>query len=305
MRHLIDIASLSDADIQRIFDLADRFQTAVPSDLLARKIVINLFYEPSTRTRVAFEVAAKRLGAAVVNLSSAGSSVEKGETLEDTFRTLQAMQPDAIVVRHPTAGTLAGLAQSQIPVLNAGDGSGSHPSQALLDAYTLRRARGELNGCRLAIVGDIRHSRVVASNVELLTRLGVKEIRLAGPEALLPDTSAGSGIRLCADMDEAVDDADAIMMLRIQKERIGDLELPSSADYHRDWGLTEDRLRRAGPNCVVMHPGPINRGVEISSKVADGPQSVIWRQVANGVFVRMAIFAHLLRPDDPGTGARV
>jgi len=264
--------------------------------LLSGQLLINLFYEASTRTRVSFEIAAKRLGMHVVNVSSTGSSVEKGETLHDTFYTLQAMQPDFVVVRHPLEGTAADLAAIADPgthVINAGDGTAAHPTQALLDAVTLLQHFGDLSKLVIVMAGDIRHSRVARSSLALLRRLGVREIRLAGPSGFLPGEQTIAHDRVFDDFDEALEGANVLMMLRIQKERIAGLNIPDAADYHRDWGLTAARLARAAPECRVLHPGPINREVEIASEVADGPQSLIRAQVRNGLHTRMALLLAL------------
>ncbi|MEJ8567068.1 aspartate carbamoyltransferase catalytic subunit [Elongatibacter sediminis] len=266
------------------------------ANALSGRLLINLFYEPSTRTRISFETAAKRLGMHVVNISATGSSVEKGESLFDTFDTLQAMQPDFIVVRHRDEGVAEALAERAEPglhVINAGDGTRAHPTQALLDAVTLQQAFGDLRPLKIAMAGDIRHSRVARSSLALFPRLGVADIRLAGPADFLPTDAERDGVRICRTLDEAIDDADAIIMLRIQKERISGLSIPSDADYHAAWGLTESRLERAAPGCRVLHPGPINRGVEIADSVADGPRSLIRRQVRNGLHTRMALLLEL------------
>jgi aspartate carbamoyltransferase catalytic subunit len=263
---------------------------------LSGQLLINLFYEASTRTRVSFEVAAKRLGMHVVNIGTAGSSIEKGETLHDTFFTLQAMQPDFVVVRHPVEGTardLVSLAEPGTHIINAGDGTAAHPTQALLDALTLQQHFGDLSALTIVMAGDIRHSRVARSSLALLRRLGVREIRLAAPADFLPGEQTVAHDRVFTDFDQALDGANVIMMLRIQKERISGLNIPDASDYHRDWGLTRSRLALAAPECRVLHPGPINRGVEIASDVADGPQSLIRLQVSNGLYTRMALLLAL------------
>jgi len=263
---------------------------------LSGRLLINLFYEPSTRTRVSFETAAKRLGMHVVNVTSMGSSVEKGETLHDTFYTLQAMQPDFLVVRHPVDGTaeeLAARAESGIHVINAGDGVAAHPTQALLDAVTLKQHFGDLSRLIIVMAGDIRHSRVARSSLALLRRLGVAEIRLTGPAEFFPGEQTIADAKVFEDFDSALRGANVVMMLRIQKERISGLEIPAADKYHRDWGLTESRLALAAPDCRVLHPGPINREVEIASAVADGPQSLIRKQVRNGLHTRMALLLAL------------
>jgi aspartate carbamoyltransferase catalytic subunit len=263
-------------------------------------LLINLFYEPSTRTRVSFETAAKRLGMDVVNVSAATSSVQKGETLADTFNTLQAMKPDIIVVRHPDDGNatrLAALAEPGVHVINAGDGVAAHPTQALLDTLTLQQHFGGIDNLRLVMAGDIRHSRVARSCISLLGKLGLTGIRLTGPAEFMPapdEIEKLDGlVTVHESLDEAVTDADAIMMLRIQRERITGLHIPDADQYHREWGLTEERLALASNRCAVLHPGPINRGVEISSAVADGPQSLIRAQVRNGLSARMSLILEL------------
>jgi aspartate carbamoyltransferase catalytic subunit len=268
---------------------------------LEGQLLINLFYEASTRTRVSFETAAKRLGMHVVNVSATGSSVEKGETLHDTFYTLQAMQPDFVVVRHPVEGNaedLAARAEPGVHVINAGDGIAAHPSQALLDAVTLQQHFGDLSRLVIVMAGDIRHSRVARSSLSLLRRLGVAEIRLAGPPEFFPGEQTIADAQVFEDFDTALKGADVIMMLRIQKERISGLNIPAADEYHRDWGLTESRLALAAPHCRVLHPGPINREVEIASAVADGPQSLIRRQVRNGLHTRMALLLALAGQDE-------
>jgi aspartate carbamoyltransferase catalytic subunit len=299
--HLLDIASLSESQVRSILDTAHaikadpgRFRTAC-----ADRLLINLFYEPSTRTRFSFEIAARRLGMHVVNFTAAGSSVVKGETLLDSFKTLEAMAPDACVVRHPDDGSVAELAAAVNPglhVINAGDGSHAHPSQAMLDAFTLQQHFDDLSRVRILIAGDLCHSRVTKSDIEILKKLGIGEIRLAAPPQLQPDKKNSAGTVVFNSMDEAIEGVDVVMMLRIQHERLSGEILPGSEAYHNEWGLSQERLQLAAPGCLVMHPGPMNRGVEISSEVADGPQSVILEQVANGVFARMAILKSMLAP---------
>ena len=299
MRHFLDITTASRADLQAL--IADAVALAErPTDTrgrLAGRLLINLFFEPSTRTRVSFDIAGRRLGMDVVNITAQGSSMVKGESLVDTFRTLEAMGPDVIVVRHADNGSaqlLAERAGDSVCVVNAGDGSHAHPSQALLDAVTLTRHFGDLAPLKVLIAGDLYHSRVAKSNIAMLKKLGVAEVRLAAPEALMPNERAREGTVCFDDFDRAVEGADVIMMLRIQRERMHGVHVPAEADYHAEWGLDARRLARAAPGCVVMHPGPMNRGVEITSEVADGPQSLILRQVRNGVFARMAILSRLL-----------
>lgn len=302
--HLLDIASLDDDQIHSLLRMARQIKSEPGRfrNLCSGRLMINLFYESSTRTRFSFEIAAKRLGMDVVNFTAAGSSVSKGETLLDSFRTLAAMAPDIIVVRHPDDGAAAGLAavaRSGLRVVNAGDGCHAHPSQAVLDALTLSEHFEDFSQLRILIAGDLHHSRVTRSDVEMLRRLGTGEIRLAAPEPLRPGPETARGTIQFDDLDRAIEGVDVVMMLRIQHERQSGLDLPSAEDYHRAWGLNAERLSRAAPGCRVMHPGPMNRGVEISSEVADGPQSLILEQVANGVFARMSILLSLLGGEMP------
>ena len=280
---LLSIDSLSDTQISAILDRADERLSGSTGRSLDGKIVFNLFYENSTRTLMSFATAAHRLGASVVTLPVEQSSVKKGETLEDTSRTLNAMRPDALVVRHQLNGaplTVAGV--MDCPVLNAGDGTNEHPTQALLDAATIRSHFGRVEGLKVAIVGDIKHSRVAHSNMKLLPRLGA-ELRLAGPEKLLPDDADAVAV------DEAIAGADVVMMLRVQRERLAEDLGDAPGEYLRRHGLTAERFATAAANAVVMHPGPMNRGVEIEDGVADDAQrSLITRQVEYGVAVRMA-----------------
>jgi aspartate carbamoyltransferase catalytic subunit len=296
-QHLLDIESLNQQQLDSLLELS--LQVAdEPQRFAGRldgKVLVNLFLEPSTRTRISFECAAKRLGMHVINFHPDSSSSVKGEALIDTFHTLQAMQPDVIAVRHSEDGAVARLAaeaEAGIHVINAGDGCSEHPTQALLDAVTLLRARGTLEGLKVAIVGDIKHSRVARSDIALLSRLGVAAIRLAGPPELLP-SSEMDVVKLCKSLDEAVVDADVIIMLRIQRERFGQLATPDESAYFKSWGLTPERMATAARECVVLHPGPVNRGVEIASEVADGQQSLIRTQVRNGVYTRMAVLMAL------------
>jgi aspartate carbamoyltransferase catalytic subunit len=303
LQHFTEISRCSPDQLTALLELADGI-SADPTKFvgaLGGRLLVNLFYEPSTRTRLSFEIAAKRLGMLVANVSATGSSVEKGESLEDTFETVQAMSPDCVVLRHPEPGAatrLATIADDGVHVINAGDGIASHPTQALLDAMTLRQAFGDLSRIRLVMAGDIRHSRVARSAIDLLAMLGVGEIRLCGPEGFLPSAQAlaelGETVTVFDSLDEAVRGADAIMMLRIQKERIHGVRIPDAGDYHLKWGLRGEHLELAASDCRVMHPGPMNRGVEIASDVADGPRSLIRTQVRNGLFARMALLLHLL-----------
>jgi aspartate carbamoyltransferase catalytic subunit len=262
--------------------------------------VVNLFFEPSTRTRTSFEVAEKRLSADTLSVAVAQSSVTKGETLLDTVRNLEAMAPDMIVMRHASSGAphlLARLCRSAI--INAGDGMHEHPTQALLDAFTIRAHKGRLDGLKVAIVGDLLHSRVLRSNVQLLNKMGA-EVWACGPPTLMPADLPRFGVRATTAIDEAVDGADVVMMLRIQHERMHGHFIPSTREYFTLFGLTPARAARAKPDVIIMHPGPMNRGVEIDSDVADGPYSVILEQVANGVAVRMAVL-YLLAGQDAVT----
>ena len=286
---LISIDSLSDTDIATILDEGDRWFTfnRLPrrrSDKLDGLTIVNAFFENSTRTLLSFEIAANRLGAQVVTMQVEMSSIKKGETLEDTARTLNAMRPDALIIRHAASGAPASIAAiMDCPVINAGDGSGEHPTQALLDAATIRRHFGRIEGLKIAICGDLKHSRVARPNVKLLTRLGA-DVRLAGPPELLPADFAGDG-----SIDAAVEGADVVMMLRIQRERLDSDFGDAPGEYLDRFGLTSSRMARASAHAVVMHPGPINRGVEIETALADDPQrSLIILQVEMGVAVRMA-----------------
>jgi aspartate carbamoyltransferase catalytic subunit len=298
-RHLLGIDALSADDILFLLDEAEPWvefnRRARKADArLAGLTQFNLFFENSTRTLFSFEVAGKRLGAQVANFHPGGSSVRKGESLIDTALTLDSMRPDAMIVRHGETGAPHQVAEVvRCPVINAGDGTGEHPTQALLDALTLRRRKGRIEGLKVAICGDIRHSRVAGSNLRLLPRLGA-EVRLVGPAGLMP-ADAG-GLPAFEDMDEGIEGADAVMMLRIQRERMESGVASGLADYHARYGLTMKRLERAAPDAVVMHPGPMNRGVEIDSEVADHPtRSAILEQVEMGVAVRMAVLDVLTR----------
>jgi aspartate carbamoyltransferase catalytic subunit len=302
LRHLLTLDGLPRDRIVRLLDRAEEMRGssrsgARPLDLLARRTVINLFFEPSTRTRTSFDLAAKRLGAQVINFDIASSSTTKGESLLDTVHTLEAMHCDAFVVRHRESGTPAYIARhlrSPAAVLNAGDGNHAHPTQGLLDALTLRRHVTDFSALRVVICGDIRHSRVARSDMQVLRALGVRDLRLCAPAQLLPQPGEFADCRVFEDFDAALDGANVAIMLRLQKERIEAAAIPSEAEYFERYGLSAQRLRRAAAGCLVMHPGPMNRGVEIAGEVADGAQSLILEQVANGVFVRMAVLAELL-----------
>lgn len=293
-RHLLGIEGLTSEEINLILDTADSFAEISRREIkkvptLRGQTVINLFFEPSTRTRTSFELAEKRLSADSLNFSASTSSVVKGETLLDTARNLEAMNPDFIVMRHGMPGAphfLSRVCRSSI--VNAGDGSHEHPTQALLDAYTIRQKKGKIGGLRIVIVGDILHSRVVRSNLFLWSTLGA-DVTVVAPPTLMPLGIEKLGVKVSHRIDEAVEGADVIMMLRIQMERQGKGYFPSVREYYSLFGLTEERVRRARPDVIIMHPGPINRGVEIASSVADGPYSVILEQVTNGIAIRMAV----------------
>lgn len=302
LRHLISLENLSAAQILHLLDRTEALQTQWLEqrrklDLLHGRTVVNLFFENSTRTRTSFDLAAKRLGADVINFDIASSSTSKGESLADTLHTLEAMHCDAFIVRHKENGTAEFLARhvrGSASVINAGDGSNAHPTQGLLDVYTLRRRRGDLASLRVLICGDILHSRVARSDIHALRTLGVRELRICAPANLLPSQADMPGCEIFDDLDEALAGVDAVIMLRLQKERMQQAQVPSEQAYYARYGLDARRLRLARPDCLVMHPGPINREVEIASAVADGAQSCILEQVSNGVFVRMAVLAELL-----------
>ena len=293
-KDLLGISDLTPAEIALVLDTAEAMKEVgtrpikkVPA--LRGKTVINLFFEPSTRTRTSFEIAEKRLSADTLNIAVATSSVVKGETLADTARNLEAMSPDMIVLRHSSSG--AGHLLSRIcrsAIINAGDGMHEHPTQALLDAFTIRERKKQLAGLKVAIIGDLAHSRVLRSNVQLLTRMGAN-VWVCGPPTLIPAGIDRFGVTATSAVEQAVRDADVIMLLRIQLERMEGAYFPSLREYFSVFGMTEARLRLARPDVMIMHPGPMNRGVEIASEVADGPYSVILDQVANGVAVRMAV----------------
>jgi len=300
LRHLTTLDGLGRARIESLLDraaeLRARFRAGDHPRLLDGRTVVNLFFEASTRTRTSFELAASRLGAHVVNFDITNSSTSKGETLEDTIATLEAMDADAFVVRHRENGTPARLAAHarRASVLNAGDGNQAHPTQGLLDLLTIRDHKGGADGLVAAICGDVRHSRVARSDVHGLQALGAREIRLCGPAELLPDAADFPGCTLSTDLDAVLDGVDVVVMLRIQKERIEHLPGLDEGEYFARYGLDRRRLSRARADAIVMHPGPMNRGVEIADDVADGPRSVVLEQVANGVFARMAALAELL-----------
>ncbi len=293
-KDLLGIAELSRPEIELILDTAESFSQVAERPIkkvptLRGKTVVNLFFESSTRTRSSFEIAEKRLSADSLNFSASTSSLTKGESLVDTALNLEAMQPDLIVIRHAYPGAPHMLARRlKSGVINAGDGAHEHPTQALLDAFTIRRHKGRIEGLKVAIVGDIEHSRVVRSNIHLLTKLGA-EVAVAGPRTMMPTGLEGLGVRCCYGLEEAIGGADVVMMLRVQLERQSKMLFPSVREYFRLFGLTAARLAAAKDDVIVMHPGPMNRGVEIASDVADGPCSVILEQVSHGVSVRMAV----------------
>lgn len=296
-RDLLGIRDLSAAEINGILDTAENFREISSREIkkvptLRGKTVINLFFESSTRTRTSFELAAKRLSADAVNISVSSSSLSKGETLLDTALNLDAMAPDCIVVRHSSAGVPHQLAKvSKAAIVNAGDGANEHPTQALLDAMTIREHKGKIDGLEVAIIGDILHSRVARSNIHLLTKLGAR-VRVAGPKPLVPfdfQHLVESGLEVCPHIENAIEGADVVMILRIQRERQGSAFFPTLREYAIHYGLTNERLDLAKKDAIVLHPGPMNRGIEISSEVADSSRSLILDQVKYGVAVRMAV----------------
>jgi aspartate carbamoyltransferase catalytic subunit len=294
LRHLTTIHDLDRDTATRILDTADAFLEVTRRPIrkvptLRGKTIINAFFEASTRTRTSFELAGKRLGADTVNIGGSGSSTSKGETLRDTVATLDAMHADVIVVRHVASGAADFIkTRTRAAVVNGGDGMHEHPTQALLDAFTMRRAKGSLEGLTVAICGDIQHSRVARSNALLLPKLGAK-VRFAGPRTLLPHDAGALGAECFERIEPAIEGADVVMMLRIQMERLGAPLLPTLREYARYYGLNRARLALAKPDAIVMHPGPMNRGVEINDDIADGERSVILNQVESGVAVRMAV----------------
>lgn len=299
LKHFLSIEGFDKALLTEILDTAASFINPhtgqinkVP--LLRGKTIVNLFFENSTRTRTTFELAAKRLSADVMNLNISTSSTSKGESLLDTMRNLEAMFVDMFVVRHSLSGAAHFIAQQTAPhisVINAGDGQHAHPTQAMLDMFTIRQHKPDFSELRAAVIGDILHSRVARSEIQALNTLGVKEVRVIAPKTLLPAKVETLGVTVCHDLKQGLEDIDVVMMLRLQKERMTSALLPSEGEYFKCFGLTEDKLKLAKPDAIVMHPGPINRGVEIDSKVVDGKQSVILQQVSNGIAVRMAVMA--------------
>lgn len=302
IKHFLSIRPHSKKNLTQILDLANSFihfdkREIRKVPLLRGKTIINLFFEPSTRTRTTFEIAAKRLSADVINLDSTRMSTTKGESILDTIHTLEAMHVDLFVVRDSASGTADLIARhlpDNIRVINAGDGRHAHPTQAMLDMFTIRHHKKHFAPLRVAIIGDILHSRVARSQIRALHTLGVKDIRVVGPKTLIPTKVESLGVVAYHDMDAAIEGVDVIMMLRLQRERMDGQQVPSQQEYFRYFGLTEQRLALADKNAIVMHPGPMNRGLEIASEVADGPQSVILEQVTHGIAVRMAIMATLM-----------
>ena len=293
-KDLLGLEELTQEELEFILETAKSFKEVSSREIkkvpaLRGKTVVNLFYEPSTRTRVSFEVAAKRLSADVINIAVETSSVKKGETLIDTGRNIQALKADIIVIRHSASGAAAMLARHvNISVVNAGDGWHEHPTQALLDIFTLKEKLGKISGLKVSIVGDIAHSRVARSNIWALTKLGAR-VTVCAPKILIPAGIEEMGAKVTYDIDEALHGADAVNVLRMQFERDGEEAFPKQLEYFKNYGITSERLERAKANIVIMHPGPINRGIEISSEVADGKNSVILEQVTNGIAVRMAV----------------
>ncbi len=304
LRHLLTLKGLDRALLTDILDDAERYLTApgrppARSDALRGRTVANLFFEPSTRTRASFDLAGKRLGADVLNLDVNTSSRKKGESILDTIYTLQAMQVDVMVVRDASAGVPASIArnvQDHVSILNAGEADVSHPTQGLLDLLTIRQHKGRFDTLKVAIVGDIRHSRVAMSAAQGLATLGVGELRLISPQSLAPDPEALPGALIIDNLEEGLDGADVVMALRIQRERIGNLDgIPAIDEYFANFGISQKRLEHAAPDAIIMHPGPMNRGIEIEGVVADGSRSVITEQVTNGVAVRMAVLERVSR----------
>jgi aspartate carbamoyltransferase catalytic subunit len=301
LKHLLSIEGLPKKILNEILDTAESFVGVAEREvkkvpLLRGKTVCNIFFENSTRTRTTFEIAAKRLSADVINLNVSTSSQSKGETILDTVNNLIAMHADMFVVRHNQSGAAHLIAQhvpDHISVINAGDGRHSHPTQGLLDVFTIRKFKPEMHNLRIAIVGDVLHSRVARSEIHALTTLGVPEIRVIAPKTLLPTDVEKLGVQVFHDMNTGIKDVDVIMMLRLQNERMNGAMLPSTQEFFKTYGLTQERLKLAKPDAIVMHPGPMNRGVEIDSNVADSPQAVILPQVTYGIAVRMAVMAIL------------
>ncbi len=308
LRHFLSIQGLSRELLTEILDTAESFtgvseRTVKKVPLLRGKVITNMFFETSTRTRTTFELAAKRLSADVLSLNINTSSTSKGETLLDTLRNLEAMHCDMFVVRHNDSGAahfIATHAAPHISVINAGDGRHAHPTQAMLDMFTIRRHKGGFAGLKVAIVGDILHSRVARSQILALNTLGVEQVRVIAPKTLLPADVTSLGVKVFHNLEHGIEDVDVVIMLRLQKERMGSAMLPSEHEYFQLYGLTDKRLETAKPDAIVMHPGPINRGVEMTSQVADGPRSVILQQVSFGIAVRMAVMSMAMGTMKPG-----
>jgi len=308
MRHFLNIGELSIEQLTYILDTAESFtsvdgQAVKKVPLLRGKTIVNLFFEPSTRTRTTFELAAKRLSADVLNINTAASATTKGESLLDTLFNLEAMNTDVFIVRHPESGAADFIAKYVAPhvsVINAGDGRHAHPTQAMLDMFTIRKLRKDFSNLSVAIVGDILHSRVARSQIEALNILGTREVRVIAPRTLLPASVEKLGVKVFQDCKQGLRDVDIVIVLRLQKERMQGAFIPSEHEYFQLYGLTPERLALAKPDALVMHPGPINRGVEISSEVADGTQSVILQQVKYGIAVRMAILSLVISPEQNG-----
>ena len=302
LRHFLTINGMSRESLEGILDTARSFidfgkREIKKIPLLHGKTLVNLFFEPSTRTRTTFEIAGKRLSADVINMNAARMSTTKGETILDTVRTLEAMHTDLFVVRDRASGAshlIASHLPDHVRVINAGDGRHAHPTQAMLDMFTIKQEKGDFSNLKVAIVGDILHSRVARSQIHALKILGVDELRVIGPRTLIPTEIETMGVTVTSDLARGLEDIDVVMMLRIQRERMDSQLIPSEQEYFRRYGLTEKKLRKARKDAIVMHPGPINRGLEISSSVADGERSVILDQVTNGIAVRMSIMATLM-----------
>jgi len=308
LKHFLTIDGLNRELLTEILDTAESFagvseRTVKKVPLLRGKIITNLFFETSTRTRTTFELAAKRLSADVLSLNISASSTSKGETLLDTLRNLEAMHCDMFVVRHADSGSAHFIAQHAAPhisVINAGDGRHAHPTQAMLDMFTIRRHKGDFSQLKVAIVGDIQHSRVARSQILALNTLGVKEVRIIGPATLMPGHADTLGVKVFHELEEGIQDVDVVIMLRLQRERMSGALLPSEHEYFQLYGLTDERLEAAKSDAIVMHPGPINRGVEMDSQVADGPRSVILQQVSYGIAIRMAVMAMAMQTQGQG-----
>jgi len=310
LRHFLTLEGLSAKLLTEILDISESFTTVTAQPvkkvpLLRGKTIFNLFFEPSTRTRTSFELAAKRLSADLMTMNISTSATQKGESLLDTLRNLEAMHSDMFIVRHAGSGAAQLIAQHVAPhisVINAGDGCHAHPTQAMLDVFTIRRHKGDLSALRVAIVGDILHSRVARSQIHALNILGAGEIRVIAPKTLLPISVEQLGVKVFYTLEKGLKNVDVVIMLRLQKERMEGALLPSEHEFYRLYGLTEERLNYAKSDAIVMHPGPTNRGVEIASEVADGPRSVILEQVSNGLAVRMALMSICLGKQ-PGGGS--